>query len=77
MIVKRERNRARKSSIKSAVKKVLDSLERGDDIASVKVLLREAEAKLARAQNKGTMHRNTVSRKVSRLAKKVAAEEKK
>lgn len=56
---------------------MLDSLERGDDIASVKVLLREAEAKLARAQNKGTMHRNTVSRKVSRLAKKVAAEEKK
>ncbi len=34
-------------------------------------MLRFAQAKLARARSKGLYHRNTVARKMSRLAQKV------
>jgi small subunit ribosomal protein S20 len=70
-IVKRKRNTARKSSIKTAVKKVLESIERGDDIEVTKELLRDAESQLARAGGKGTLHKKTAARKISRLAKRV------
>lgn len=70
--VKRERNLSRRSSLKTAVKKVLVALEAGDT-EKAQTLLREAEAKLARAAGKGTIHKNTAQRKTSRLAKKVAA----
>jgi small subunit ribosomal protein S20 len=72
-LVRRERNLARTTAIKSAVKKVLTSLERGEALEKVKTLLREAEAKIARAKNKGVVHANTAKRKISNLAKKVAA----
>ena len=67
---RRVRNYARKSDIKTAVKKVLDAVA-NNDTTSVKDLLSSAQAKLARAQGKGLFHRNTVARKMSRLAKKV------
>lgn len=70
-IVRRQRNTARKSSIKTAVKKVLESIERGDDLEVTRELLRNAESQLARAGGKGTLHKKTVARKISRLAKKV------
>jgi small subunit ribosomal protein S20 len=67
---RRVRNYARKSDIKTAVKKVLDAVA-NNDTTSVKDLLSSAQAKLARAQGKGLFHKNTVARKMSRLAKKV------
>lgn len=66
-------NLARKTAIKTAVKKVLDALDKKADQASVMELFHTAEAQLRRAQSKGLMHANTVSRKVSRLAHKVSA----
>lgn len=66
-------NLARKTSIKTAVKKVLDALEQKENQETVTVLLKDAEAKMRRAKNKGTLHANTASRKISRLAKKVSA----
>lgn len=66
------RNQARKSSIKTAIKKVIGSLETAD-IDATKLLLLAAESKIARAKGKGLMHRNTAARKISKLAKKVAA----
>jgi len=69
---RRVRNQARKSAIKTAVKKVLLALESGDCNQS-KALLLEAESKIARAKGKGVLHRNTAARKISALAKKVAA----
>ena len=66
-------NLSRKTGIKTAVRKVLDSLQRKEDIEITKKLLRDAEAKFARAKSKGVIHRNTASRKISRLAMKVSA----
>ena len=67
---RRLRNFARKSDVKTAVKKVLEAVEQ-KDVEQAKGLLRIAQAKLARARGKGLLHRNAVARKMSRLAKKV------
>ena len=75
-VVRRQRNLARKTAIKTAIRKVLESLEKGGDLAETKLLLKDAEAKLSRAGGKGVLHARTASRKISRLAKKVAAHKK-
>jgi small subunit ribosomal protein S20 len=67
-------NTARKSAIKTAVKRVVEAIEL-NEVAKARELLKDAEAKLARAKNKGTFHANTVARKIGRLAKRVAAAE--
>jgi len=68
---RQHKNQARKSAIKTSVKKVLLAIE-NNDIETVKQLFVEAESKIAAAKNKGVLHRNTAARKISRLAKKVA-----
>ena len=70
---RRSRNQARKSSIKTAIKKVLAAVEAGNATTDLRALLVEAESKIARAKGKGVLHRNTAARKISKLAKKVAA----
>ena len=72
-VIRRDINLARKTSIKTALKKVVVALEQGEAAATTMELLRDAEAKLARAKNKGVLHANTAARKISRLAKRVAA----
>jgi len=69
---RRQVNLARKTSVKTAVRKVMDSIKRGDSIEETKKLLREAESKIARAKGKGVIHRNTAARKISRIAKSVS-----
>ena len=69
------KNSARKTAIKTAMNKVLAAIEANQDIAATKELLRDAEAKLARAKNKNVLHQNTVARKISLIAKRVAAAE--
>ena len=76
-LVRRQKNLTRKTSIKTAVKKVLAAIEQGEDAEKMKFLLRDVEAKLARAKGKNTLHPKTASRKISRLAKKVNAASKK
>ena len=71
--VRHQVNLARKTAIKTALKKVLTALEKGEDVAVTKELLKDVESKIARAKGKGLVHPNTAARKVSRLAKKVAA----
>lgn len=66
------RNQSRKSSIKTAIKKVVVAIDSAD-VETTKSLLVAAESKIARAKSKGLMHRNTAARKISKLAKKVAA----
>lgn len=75
-IEKRERNLARRTAIKTAVKKVLTSIEKSEPLDVIQGLLRDAEAKLSRAKSKGVIHSNTAERKIGRLAKKVAAVQK-
>ncbi len=73
-IVKRKKNLARRTSIKTALKKVLTALETNMDQA--REFFKDAEAKLARAKNKGVLHARTASRKISRLAKRLSAKAK-
>ncbi|KKQ33378.1 MAG: 30S ribosomal protein S20 [candidate division TM6 bacterium GW2011_GWF2_37_49] len=65
-------NLARLTEIKTYTKKVLKALD-DKNIEEAKSLLKIAEAKISRAKGKRTLKANTASRKVSKLAKKVAA----
>jgi len=71
--VRRVRNQARKTEIKTVVKKFDAALQTGD-LVNAAALLREAESKIARAGSKGVLHRKTVARKVSRLTKRFKKE---
>jgi small subunit ribosomal protein S20 len=70
---RRKVNLARRTEIKTSVKKVMAALEQEKDATKAKTLLQEAEAKIARAKGKNLLHKNTASRKISRLAKRVSA----
>ena len=70
--IRRQRNIARNSDLKTATKKVLVALDAGN-IEEAKDCLKTAESKISRAKGKGLLKQNTASRKVSKLAKKVAA----
>lgn len=65
-------NLARLTEIKTCTKKVLKALE-NKNIDEAKALLKIAEAKISRAKGKRVLKANTAARKVSKLAKKVAA----
>ena len=66
-IVRRLRNKARKTEIKTLIKQFEDAVET-KNFSVAQDLLRQAEAKLARAKSKGVIHWRTASRKTSRLA---------
>ena len=65
------RNRIVKSEIKTYTKKVLAAVESGN-AQTAGEFLRVAQAKLDKAVQKGVLHKNTVSRRKSLLASKVA-----
>ncbi len=67
---RRVRNLARRTSIKTAVKKAVTAIEGKAGTEKVQTLLKDVEAKLARAKSKGIMHKNTAARKLSRLTKR-------
>ena len=67
-----EVNRARVSRIRSFVKKVETAIESGDKVAA-SAALKAAEPELMRGAQAGVLHKNTASRKVSRLSARVAA----
>ena len=71
---KAERNKAIKSSVKTAIKKVRVAIEANDKEAAQAALL-AATATIDKAATKGVYHKNNASRKVSRLAKAVNAME--
>jgi len=58
--------------IRTFVKKVESALEAGDKDAAAAALA-SAQPELARGVAKGVLHKNTASRKFSRLTKRVAA----
>ncbi len=67
---KAERNKAIKSGVKTAMKKVFAAVEAGDKAAAQEALV-AATATIDKATTKGVYHKNTASRKVSRLAQAV------
>ncbi|MBD5453295.1 MAG: 30S ribosomal protein S20 [Lachnospiraceae bacterium] len=64
---KAERNKAIKSGVKTSVKKVNAAIAANDKEAA-KAALTAATATINKAATKGVFHKNTASRKVSRLA---------
>jgi small subunit ribosomal protein S20 len=66
------RNRAVLSSVRTDVKKVEAAVTSGNKEDSGKALL-QAMSALNKAASKGVIHRNTASRNISRLTKKVNA----
>ena len=69
---KAERNKSVKSSVKTAIKKVEAAIEAKDKSAADEAL-KAAIGKISSAANKGVYHKNTASRKISRMTKAVNA----
>ncbi|HYP36065.1 MAG TPA: 30S ribosomal protein S20 [Stellaceae bacterium] len=65
-------NRARMSRVRTFVKKVETAIESGDKTAA-RDAFQLAQPELHRAIAKGVLHKNTVSRKLSRLAARINA----
>jgi small subunit ribosomal protein S20 len=63
-------NRARLSRVRTFVKKVESAIETGDKEAAQSAF-QLAQPELHRATTKGVLHKNTVARKLSRLATRI------
>lgn len=65
-------NAARRSRVRTFLRKVEEAIASGD-AAAAKSALAVAEPELMRAVSKGVVHRNTGARKISRLSRRVKA----
>lgn len=63
-------NKNRRTRMRGFVRKVEEALAAGDAGAAQEAL-KQAQPEIMRAAQKGVLHGNTASRKVSRLAKRV------
>lgn len=63
-------NKARRTRMRTFVKKVESAIAAGDQ-AQAREALRQAESEVMSAVSRGVIHKNTGSRKVSRLASRV------
>ena len=70
--VRSARNKSAKSAMKTAIKKVDAAIAANDKAAAAEALL-NATSVIDKTAKKGIIHKNTASRKVSRLAKAVNA----
>ncbi len=68
--IRTDRNKAIKSGVKTATKKVFAAVEAGDKEVA-KAELANATKVIEMAASKGVYHKNNVARKVSRLSKAV------
>ena len=67
-----ERNRATLNTVKTIIKKVQSAVA-GKKTDEAKTSLLEATSMIGKAVSKGVLHRNTASRRISRLALRVNA----
>ncbi|MCB1418118.1 MAG: 30S ribosomal protein S20 [Notoacmeibacter sp.] len=65
-------NKARRSRVRTYVRKVEEAIASGDKAAATAAFA-AVQPELMRAASKGVVHKNTASRKVSRLAARVKA----
>ncbi|MQT13003.1 30S ribosomal protein S20 [Segnochrobactrum spirostomi] len=65
-------NKSRRSRVRTFLRKVEEAIASGDKAAAAAALV-AAQPEIMRAANKGVLHENTASRKVSRLAARVKA----
>ena len=68
--IRTDRNKAIKSGVKTAMKKVFAAIEAGNKEAAVAELANATKV-IEMAASKGVYHKNNVARKVSRLNKAV------
>jgi len=68
----RQRNKAVKSTLKTAIRRTREAVEAGD-LQKATTAQAEAAKKLDKAVSKGVIHKNAAANKKSALAKKVAA----
>ncbi|KXB59216.1 ribosomal protein S20 [Lachnoanaerobaculum saburreum] len=69
-LVRTERNKAIRSKVKTAIKKV-ESAVAANDKQLAKDNLKNAIVEITKAASKGVYHKNNASRKVARLSKAV------
>ncbi|UMG92930.1 30S ribosomal protein S20 [Nocardioides sp. TF02-7] len=69
---RRERNKAVKTSLKTAVRKFREAAEAGDKEQAV-TLGRDAARKLDKAASKGVIHKNQAANRKSAIMKKAAS----
>jgi len=72
MARKTEVNRARRSLVRTQIRKLNDAIDAGDKTAA-KEAFKSVEPAIMRAVSKGVYHKNTAARTVSRLNKRVKA----
>ncbi|PTQ75007.1 30S ribosomal protein S20 [Celeribacter persicus] len=65
-------NKARRSRIRTYLRKVEEAIASGDQ-AAAKAALQAAQPELMRGVTKGVVHKNTAARKMSRLSSRVKA----
>ena len=65
-------NKARRSRIRTYLRKVEEAIASGDQGAA-QTAFKAAQPELMRGVTKGVFHKNTASRKISRLASRVKA----
>ncbi|WP_457649708.1 30S ribosomal protein S20 [Profundibacter sp.] len=65
-------NKARRTRIRTFLRKVEEAIESGDKEAA-QAALRAAQPELMRGVSRGIFHKNTVARKMSRLSARVKA----
>ena len=65
-------NKARRSRIRTYLRKVEEAIASGDQ-AAAQAALKDAQPELMRGVTKGVVHKNTASRKMSRLSSRVKA----
>ncbi len=69
---RRLRNKAVKSSLKTAIRKFREAAEAGD-VELAGVLLRDASKRLDKASSKGVIHKNQAANRKSAIAKRYHA----
>jgi small subunit ribosomal protein S20 len=67
---RRQRNKVARSELKTRVKRAAEGIDAGAEDAVDRV--RSAQKRLAKAAEKGVVHKNQASRRMSRLMKRAA-----
>ncbi len=72
MMRRTEINKNRRSRMRTYVRKVEEAIAAGDKSAA-ETALRDAQPEIMRGAQKGVLHKNTASRKISRLSARIRA----
>jgi len=70
-VVRRDRNRGRRSALRTSLRKLNESIEAGD-MERVRESWRDAQALLDRSAQRGVIHRNQAARKKARLSRRIS-----